>query len=713
MESCHFSSGRRFGLFFLQNTMSLEYTLSMFTLLLASVATYYVARKIKVPYTVLLMLVGSLLVPLSYVGPFSFLREFTLTPELLFYIFLPILIFESAYNMRIRELQHNIRAVSLFSIGSLLISAAFIGIALWYLLAWFGFEIPMIVIFLFGALISATDPVAVLALFKEYGVPRRLSFLFEGESLFNDGTSLALFLVVLGVATAGFHGAATVLEGVLSFSVMVVGGIAFGIFMGFLFAKILEKVEEDEHAEVTITMLVAHLTFILSEAIAHALSFNGHAVHLSSIIATVMASMVIGNYGRSKISPRVESFLERYWAYFAFLANSLVFISMGLLFANLPIDFRMFAVPIFFAVIVVMIGRALSIYPVAWILNRWKKEEPIPMAWQHLLSWGSLRGALAVTMVLLIPENLAVPGWSYDFSVKEFLMALTIGCVYFTLFVKATTIGKMIHLFGLDALSSVENAEYRQSRAYAFSHALGKLDGFFEKGYLRDTVHETLKKKYLSGLNKECRECDTVFLDDPMAFERAIRLYAIGTEEYVLKLLFMYREIPDRVFRLLESKLEIQQERIEEGELQVPVGKDTYAPDWFESIARFGSAVLGMKKGDNDAIIERYAYYRAQQVMAQKAMKELERLKKRSLLESESYLNSIDGVIGSYADFFENSKRTAERVFQENREMLEEVDASFGERSMEKAFEDGVAELLRKGMIPQKIATMLYNETRS
>ncbi|MDQ5961241.1 MAG: monovalent cation:H+ antiporter, family [Patescibacteria group bacterium] len=693
--------------------MSLEYTLSMFTLLLASVGTYYISRKIKLPYTVLLMLVGSLLVPLSYVGPFSFLREFTLTPELLFYIFLPILIFESAYNMRIRELQHNIWAVSFFSIGSLLISAAFVGLVLWYLLSWFGLEIPMIVVFLFGALISATDPVAVLALFKEYGVPRRLSFLFEGESLFNDGTSLALFLVVLGVATTGFHGAATILSGIVSFSVMVVGGVAFGIFMGFLFAKILEKVEEDEHAEVTITMLVAHLTFILSEAIAHSLSIGGHVVHLSSIIATVMASMVIGNYGRSKISPRVESFLERYWGYFAFLANSLVFISMGLLFANLPIDFRMFAVPVLFAVLVVMIGRALSIYPVAWILNRMKKEEPIPMSWQHLLSWGSLRGALAVTMVLLIPDNFSVAGWAYDFSVKEFLLALTIGCVYFTLFVKATTIGKMIHAFKLDALSSIENAEYRQSRAYAFSHALGKLDGFFEKGYLRDTVHESLKKKYLSGLNQECKACDAVFLDDPMAFERAIRLYAIGMEEYVLKLLFMYREIPDRVFRLLESKLEVQQERIEEGAPQVPEGEDRYIPDWFESITHFIMKIFGMKKREDDIIVERYAYYRAQQVMAQKAAKEVGRLRERSLLESELYIRSIEDVAKAYERFFEDSKRTAEAIFLKHKDMLEIVDASFGERSMEKAYEDGVSELLRKGMISRKIATLLYDETRS
>ncbi len=692
--------------------MSLEYTLSLFILLLTSVGTFYLARKIKAPYTVLLVLVGSLLVPLSHIGPFSFLREFTLTPELLFYIFLPILIFESAYNMKIRELQRNIRAVSLLSVLSLLLSAGFIGIVLWYALSSFGLDVPMVVLFLFGALISATDPVAVLALFKEYGVPRRLSFLFEGESLFNDGTSLALFFVVLGVATNGFHGAETIFAGIISFSIMVAGGVLFGLLMGFLFAKILERVEEDEHAEVTITMLVSHLTFILSEALAHLFSFGGHTIHLSSIVATVMASMVIGNYGRSKISPRVESFLERYWGYFAFLANSLVFISMGLLFAGLPIDFRAFAVPILITVVVVMIARAFSIYPVVMVLNRFKWEDHIPILWQHLLSWGSLRGALAVTMVLLVPNDLSVPGWTYDFSVREFLMTLTIGCIYFTLFVKATTIGRLIRKYRLDTLSSVENAEYRQSRAYAFSHALSKLEGFFEKGYLRNSVYDTLKEKYRSNFNRECEECGIVLSNDALAFERAIRLYAIGTERYVLKLLFMYREIPDHVFRRLESKLEIQSDRVERGESQVPENEHAYDPDWFEYIVHIGKKLLGQELSDTETLSEQYAYYRAQQVMAQKTTKELSRLKERSRLESEEYIGTVDRILSLYRDFFAHSKKRAEVIFSTHAEELEKIDASFGERSMEKAFEDGVSELVRKGMIPQKIANLLYRESR-
>ena len=141
--------------------MSLEVILSFFVLMLISVGTYSLARVLRVPYTVLLVLVGSLLVPLASLPFFHFLKAFQLTPELLFYLFLPILIFESAYNMRVRDLMNNVRAVSWFSIGSLLLSMFFIAVVLYFALGWIGMAVPFMVTLLFGALISATDPVAV------------------------------------------------------------------------------------------------------------------------------------------------------------------------------------------------------------------------------------------------------------------------------------------------------------------------------------------------------------------------------------------------------------------------------------------------------------------------------------------------------------------------------------------------------------------------
>lgn len=219
--------------------------LSAILLLLAASVTYVLSKKFKFPYTVALVAIGFAVGGASMAFPaIGFLDDFRLTPEVLLYVFLPILLFESAYNIQYKELLKNVRSVSLLAIVSLVVSAVLVGFGLKYALAFMGIEVPIIVTLLFGALISATDPVAVLALFKELGAPKRLTLVFEGESLFNDGTALALFLVILGIAVemsgggTGSHASlfamathsahlGSVSTGILSFVSMIVFGIAF------------------------------------------------------------------------------------------------------------------------------------------------------------------------------------------------------------------------------------------------------------------------------------------------------------------------------------------------------------------------------------------------------------------------------------------------------------------------------------------------------
>lgn len=684
--------------------------LSIFILMLISIGTYFLAQRLHVPYTVLLVFVGSLLVPLTHVPGFEFLRAFYLTPELLFYIFLPILIFESAYNMRVRELMHNIYAVSWFSIGSLIISAIFIAGALFFIFRALGMEIPFLVTLLFGALISATDPVAVLALFKEFGVPRRLSFLFEGESLFNDGTALALFLVILEIALKGFSGLDTLAEGLFMFTTMVVGGIIFGIGMGFLFAKLIEKAGNNEHIEITLTLLVAHLTFILSEVISSHLVISGQKIHLSAIIATVMASMVIGNYGRSKLSSSVEHFMERFWSYFAFLANSLVFITMGLLFADLPIDFRRFIIPILITVLVVMAGRALSIYPVAGWLNFRKKEKEIPLSWQHLLAWGSLRGALAIIMVLLIPDTLSFPEWHFEFTIKEFITALTIGCIYFTLFVKALTIGLAIRHFHLNDLTATEKAGYHQSRAFIFSYGLEKLTSFFEKGYLNDGTYAKIKSISLEKRDKETHECEEIVDRHAIDMDQALRVYALGIEKHSLELLLRYGEINEAVYKRILTKLDIQLDRVEEGLDQVHALDEVFAPDWFEQIAYRMRQIFWSKPTAHDLLKNEYMYYRAQEIIARKVMKALSQLEQRFQIASSQYQSVIKHVIVSYKQFYDDAHERMLVVMGRDSAYLASVNEIFGNQSIVKAHADGLAELKHKNMLSSKLAILLEEE---
>ena len=264
--------------------------LSLISLLFISTGVYLLSKRFNFPYTVSLVAIGIVIAILSQFPILSFLDDFHLTPEILLYIFLPILLFESAYNMKYKEVLRSARSISLLAIVSLMVSAFLIAGFIYYAALLFGYHIPFLVLLLFGTLISATDPVAVLALFKELGAPRRLTLIFEGESLFNDGTAFALFLVVLAYmqSIAGFHSVShgniysvfahhifgtdptgLIVTGVISFILMILVGMLFGSFIGVVFSKIIEKVKNNEFLEVILTLILAHTTFILSEVLNH------------------------------------------------------------------------------------------------------------------------------------------------------------------------------------------------------------------------------------------------------------------------------------------------------------------------------------------------------------------------------------------------------------------------------------------------------------
>ncbi len=194
----------------------------------------------------------------------------------------------------------------------------------------------------------------------------------------------------------------------------------------------------------------------------------------------MVSSIVMGNFGRFKMSVGVEEYMEKFWGYFAFLSNSLVFILMGLLFTSLTITLDIAIFPIMIMILVVAVGRAVSVYASIGLANQVKSEESIPLNWQHLLSWGSLRGAIAVIMVLLIPDDIHLDGWQYEFSIKDFIIAITIGSIYFTLLIKATTMGKVVSWLKIDALLPHEQMSYYKSKALIFQTLNSRIKELYE-----------------------------------------------------------------------------------------------------------------------------------------------------------------------------------------------------------------------------------------
>ncbi len=687
--------------------LSIGSTLAVFLMLGISSLSLLIVKKVQLPHTVLLVIIGMVLGVLSYFPLFSFFGEFSLTPELLFYLLLPTLIFESAYNINVRRMVEDAPIILVLAVVGLIVSTVIIGGALYLALSLLGFTVPFIVTLLFGALISATDPVAVLALFKEYGAPRRLSLIFEGESLFNDATGVALFIVLLEVARFGYNGFDTIIEGTLSFTSMMVGGALFGVLIGGIFAKLVGFARENEVASITLTIVLAHVTFIMAEIISHHLVIGNFHVALSPIIATTVAALLMGNYGRSKIHPRAEEFVEKLWGQLAFLANSLIFILIGILFMEIPTLDKDMILVVIMTIFIVAIARALSIYPVVSIFNAFSgKNSKVPMSWQHLLSWGSLRGALAVTMVLLIPNDLSFDVWNLPLTPKEFLLSLTVGCIAATLFVKATTIQNVMRRLKLDALTDMELIEAQEARALIHHEAQERIHRYEERGYIDHKVAAALFKNHEERYLEACKQLDNA--DAKALALRVLRMYAIGIEKKHLKELYHYNEVSEAVFRRLMGKLQLQLEAVESGNLAPNMSIHTDGKDIFELMA---TALRKYTKPETAAqkIENQFMYYRAQSILSRKVVKELEAIDKSSAEHIFSQ-EALTHVLELYSTFRTQSEKKMQAVAAEHPEQCHDVAKRLATHGVHKIEENVLHELYERQLITPKLYITLKEE---
>ncbi|MCB0166127.1 MAG: cation:proton antiporter, partial [Anaerolineae bacterium] len=255
-----------------------------------------VIQRIRLPYTVALVLVG---LGLSF---FQDMLTIELTEELILALFLPPLLFEAAFHVEVKELRQNLTPILLLAIFGVIISTFVVG----GLVAW-GTSLTLSTALIFGALIAATDPVAVVAMFRALGAPKKLTTIIEGESLFNDGSAVVIFNIILGAALTGEFSLA---EGLLEFVEVSLGGLLIGLSLGWLTAQIIRRVD-NYLAETTLTAALAFGTFLIAEHF-----------HVSGVLAVVAAGILNGNIGPEGMSPTTKIVVFNFWEYLAFLANS-------------------------------------------------------------------------------------------------------------------------------------------------------------------------------------------------------------------------------------------------------------------------------------------------------------------------------------------------------------------------------------------------------
>lgn len=424
----------------------------------------------RLPYTVGLFAIGIILGVMNRTGVFQSLPELhdavssvaNINPDLILYLFLPILIFDAAYELNLHIFKKTLANATLLAAPGLIICMLLTG-ALMMGVATFipGFESwTWAFALMFGALISATDPVAVVALLHELKTSKRFSTLVDAESLLNDGTGIVCFMLFFGAYAAG---ETTHASPVITF----IREVGLSTLLGFLLARIviwfITRINSEEMVQNSVIILAAYLTFILSQ----------YYLGVSGVIALVAFGLTVTYVGKPRLKPQVNTFMEHFWELLTYIANTLIFILVGVVIAE-KVDFSWGAlgvlILIYIALNLIRFAMIMLLYPVMKRLGYGlTRRESV------ILTWGGLRGALAMTLALMVSYTPAIPE-----DIRSQVLFFTAGIVTLTLCINATTMRALLNRLGLTHVPSA-----RTMLAYRIEKSI------------RDN-----SEKYLEGLKK-------------------------------------------------------------------------------------------------------------------------------------------------------------------------------------------------------------------
>ncbi len=459
--------------------------------LIIGAATRHFLKKSPLPFTVSLLLIGLVLGVLSRMGYFgewniigiklnaTFLSDAigwagNIDPHLILYIFLPTLIFEAAFAMDVHTFKKTSANAFILAVPGIIVAIVLtalivvgmkmvgIGLNNW---SW-------AMALLFGAVVSATDPVAVVSILKDVGASKKLGTLIEGESMLNDGTAIVIFMVLL----LGITGAGSDTSPIIEFFRVAVGGTLVGIIIGYIVIAWVKKVFNDALVEITVIIAAAYMTFFVAE----------HFLHVSGVLGLVSFGLFMASVGRTRISPEVEHFLHEFWELFAFIANTLIFLIVGVVIA----DNIVFTANDFLILLILYIGihivRAIVIAIFFPVMR--KVGYGLPKKDAYVLWWGALRGAIGLALALIVVGESKIDG-----TIREQFLFYTAGIVTLTLVINATTIKALLSWLGLTDIPPAKQKMILNAKNYLRNTAENSMDKLKSDRFLSRASWESVK----------------------------------------------------------------------------------------------------------------------------------------------------------------------------------------------------------------------------
>ncbi len=442
-----------------------------------------IAKRFRLPYTVALVVAGLVLGSIDFVDPPH------LTKDLLYVVFLPGLLFEASFHLEWKNFWANKVTIQSLAVPGVIASIGLTAAVFSPLASVLNLEIGFRFVdgLVFAGILAATDPIAVVSLFKSLGAPKRLAVLIEGESLLNDGTAVVLVGIILTLALGA---QLSIASATIEFVFVVGVGALVGAGVGYAVSLVIQRVD-DPMIEITLTTIAAWGSFLLAEQ-----------VHASGVIATVAAGMICGNFGkRTGMSASTIIATETFWEYVAFALNSIVFLLIGF---EVHVDELISNwLPILVAWVSVTGARAVVVGAVTGLLRN--TRERLPWTWAAALSWGGLRGGLSMVLVLSLAS---------DFPHRSFLVTVTFGVVLLSIVFQGLTVAPLLKRLGIIG-SHGERMEIEAARAAlaAASAAVAELDELGARHGLPETLVDELRAEYAARHDAASKRLQAAHVD--------------------------------------------------------------------------------------------------------------------------------------------------------------------------------------------------------
>ena len=533
----------------------------------------FVAKVGRFPYTIALLLAGfGLSVIQASLGIQLF--DVQLSHDLILLVLLPPLLFEGAATTDLESFRENLVPILALAVPGLLVSVVVLGAV-----GQFAFGFPLLISLLFAAMILPTDPVSVLALFKELGAPERLSTLVEGESLLNDGVGVVVFSALLAltreaqrtnVPTSELLTVSQLGTTALDIVVSSLGGLLVGLITGYVVYRVM--VNLDEHmTEIVLTLILTYGSFLLAE----------HYLHVSGVIATVVAGLFIGNRGAEyAMSPQTKLSVFNTLETAAFIVNTFIFVAIG---ATTPVrQLLSYAEPIGIAIVLVLFARAVAVYPLTTLVNR-ISDPDVPTNYQHVMLWGGLHGSIPIALVLGLPPN-------FELGVQ--LRAMVFGVAAFSLVVQGLSMSNLLDRLGIVTRSDDERLyELLSGRARATSAALDAADRLHRRGDIPGDVYDDFTTEYKQekddlrrAISQLMRENPDLRREELLIGERRL----LRREKSAIQDAMRDGVIADDVGDRLLEEVDLKLDRVNDGVSTVDEREEGYEEFWRTQASEFG-----------------------------------------------------------------------------------------------------------------------------